>query len=472
MKFDEAMLSGYLDGELNDEEVRVVQKQLAEDRQSRETLEALRSLRTQLLALPAEVFSADPVAAVRKRIAQGAPAELAVAHDAAPVKATKAAAEVAYGSGGVADGEVRSAAELRTEGNGLSGKLPWIGALAAAACLLVVIGWMQQSPRPMTTASSGIDKRVDSKPAPAAPMAAPMAAEPDSSADIPFGGGGGVASGDASSREDAIREDASAVVASDAPGRGAGIDPSRSMRRAAPDAPAALVAPPQADGLEEGSEQVASLGLGNLGASIVFLEPARDDDQAVAVASADQEPPLMVSSITVPVTTGQQGAAGRWVLSYGTPGTGGAEEPVADVPDGSDLSVADSPDPALFDRLVGALRSGQSIGVELKGEPLQLVAALETLQGALQAETEAVATGPVAKVQSTTAPASAQPVPDLVPSDSVPVDQLPPTASGPLAEATQLLRGSRQLFFGPQALQSLEEGRLWIILQPAVSPQP
>lgn len=73
MKYEESMLSGFIDGELSPAEEQVVQRQLAASPKDRQLLESLSKLHAQLRAAPAEVFSSDPVTAVRSRIAQGDP---------------------------------------------------------------------------------------------------------------------------------------------------------------------------------------------------------------------------------------------------------------------------------------------------------------------------------------------------------------------------------------------------------------
>ncbi|XZE52086.1 anti-sigma factor family protein [Planctomycetaceae bacterium SH139] len=73
MKYEESMLSGFIDGELSPAEEQVVQRQLAASPKDRQLLESLSRLHAQLRAAPPEVFSSDPVAAVRSRIAQGDP---------------------------------------------------------------------------------------------------------------------------------------------------------------------------------------------------------------------------------------------------------------------------------------------------------------------------------------------------------------------------------------------------------------
>jgi hypothetical protein len=78
MKFDESMLSGYIDGELSAEELQVVERQLETSPADRALLERLTLLHRQLRALPEEIFSTDPVDQVRARLDAQRRAELQV----------------------------------------------------------------------------------------------------------------------------------------------------------------------------------------------------------------------------------------------------------------------------------------------------------------------------------------------------------------------------------------------------------
>ena len=68
--FEPSLLSGYLDNELTDAEVAVVEQALAQDAQLQQELEEMRRLRAAIAALPMPAAQADMVAAVRRRIEQ------------------------------------------------------------------------------------------------------------------------------------------------------------------------------------------------------------------------------------------------------------------------------------------------------------------------------------------------------------------------------------------------------------------
>lgn len=72
--FDSSMLSGYLDGELDADEVALVERVLNEHPERMRELEALRHLQRSLATLPTPQTTVDPVAAVRTRIEQRRPA--------------------------------------------------------------------------------------------------------------------------------------------------------------------------------------------------------------------------------------------------------------------------------------------------------------------------------------------------------------------------------------------------------------
>lgn len=70
MKFEESMLSGFLDNELTAEEQVFLKRHLDTNPKDRQTLEAMAKLRAMLRQLPEESFQVDPVKGVRQRIAE------------------------------------------------------------------------------------------------------------------------------------------------------------------------------------------------------------------------------------------------------------------------------------------------------------------------------------------------------------------------------------------------------------------
>lgn len=137
MKFDESLLTAYLDGELTDEELALVERQLAQNPAHRETLRELAQLQQQLAALPAESFSTDVVAEVRRRIAAG-PAVTSRALQDEPHAAGPDAPD-AVEPGAAKDARWTPARNpVRSEGGSLGWRL-WVP-LALAAGLLAVVG--------------------------------------------------------------------------------------------------------------------------------------------------------------------------------------------------------------------------------------------------------------------------------------------------------------------------------------------
>lgn len=154
MKFDESLLTAYLDGELSEEELAVVERQLAQSAAHRETLRELTRMQQQLAALPAESFSTDVVAEVRRRIA--------AEHPAGPRAAQENRQATDHGAG--AAGKPGADAEASTTSGGrfdagapLAWRL-WVP-LALAAGLLIMVGFVLLR-RPVQLAVSERAERV------------------------------------------------------------------------------------------------------------------------------------------------------------------------------------------------------------------------------------------------------------------------------------------------------------------------
>jgi anti-sigma factor RsiW len=137
MKFDQSMLSAYLDGELTPEEEAVVQKQLATSPADRELLASLSSLQTQLSGLPTEAFRSDPVAEVRRRIARESTRPAA----GPPDRPHEDQPAVASSPGGSSPAPRPPVAQQDQAPQGVRWAYAAI-ALASAASLLGVMAWL------------------------------------------------------------------------------------------------------------------------------------------------------------------------------------------------------------------------------------------------------------------------------------------------------------------------------------------
>jgi hypothetical protein len=152
MKFEESMLSGFLDDELTSEEQVFLKRHLDANPKDRQTLESMAKLRAMLSQLPEESFQTDPVVGVRKRIAEQ------LAH---PGLRDGGGGDL-ENNGRLADGGHESAAvafsERRPGGEHKSWQALWLWAgLATAASVLLlgvlVFGPKLESPMVATKAS-------------------------------------------------------------------------------------------------------------------------------------------------------------------------------------------------------------------------------------------------------------------------------------------------------------------------------
>jgi hypothetical protein len=148
MKFEESMLSGYLDNELTPEERVFVERHLESNPRDRETLSALSCIKERLSSLPQESFGASPVTAIRKRIAQqlaapnvdgihGADSTHSSAHPALLANATPSSLTAAKPA--LPNAQVPSHATKH------HARTLW-GSLALAAMVLIVVGYMASPP--------------------------------------------------------------------------------------------------------------------------------------------------------------------------------------------------------------------------------------------------------------------------------------------------------------------------------------
>lgn len=176
MKFDETMISGYIDDELTDEERAVVERRLAESPKDRELLKTLSDLHQKLSAMPEEIFQQDPVAGVRQRIAaqrlQG-DANVALLGKVAgeTTEKVKAAASKVAPHDSIKAASANS--DLKTGSR--FGRGVWIGALAMAASLLAIVAswqWRENATMAFRDAPSGLAGRIENQP----PINAPAAA--------------------------------------------------------------------------------------------------------------------------------------------------------------------------------------------------------------------------------------------------------------------------------------------------------
>lgn len=154
MKFDESLLTAYLDGELTEEELAVVERQLAQSAAHRETLRELTRMQQQLAALPAESFSTDVVAEVRRRIA----AEHPVSSRA--MQESRQATDHGAGAAGKPGADVEASTpsgDRFDAGASLAWRL-WVP-LALAAGLLIIVGFVVLR-RPVQVAVSERAERV------------------------------------------------------------------------------------------------------------------------------------------------------------------------------------------------------------------------------------------------------------------------------------------------------------------------
>src|SRR6056297_446740 len=142
MKYEESMLSGFIDGELSPAEEQVVQRQLAASPKDRQLFESLSKLHAQLRAAPPEVFSSDPVAAVRSRIALGDP------DSAAQVAAAKDLRTNSRGDGQQSQAAAQQQTEhqptIRQPNAGDGWRITRWLALAVAASLTGLLLWLPQ----------------------------------------------------------------------------------------------------------------------------------------------------------------------------------------------------------------------------------------------------------------------------------------------------------------------------------------
>lgn len=149
MKFEETMLSGYIDGELSAEELAVVERRLVESPADRALLQSLTELHHKLSAMPEEIFGSDPVVNVRQRIT-------AIRLDEA--------AELTSPSKSVSGSSIAPAARSQTtrpaanpnQANTSGSGRWWIFASLAATLLLSVgiVGLRKLSPQIASTTSS------------------------------------------------------------------------------------------------------------------------------------------------------------------------------------------------------------------------------------------------------------------------------------------------------------------------------
>lgn len=157
MKFDESLLTAYLDGELSEEERAVVERQLAQNAAHRETLRQLTRVHQQLAALPAESFATDVVAGVRRRIAAGHGTSQRVASASSPATDQDASA--------AAEGEAAADRPIPRDRSDVGRPLSWHLwiPLALAAGLLAVVGFFLLR-RPVEVALS--ERAASEAPAP------------------------------------------------------------------------------------------------------------------------------------------------------------------------------------------------------------------------------------------------------------------------------------------------------------------
>lgn len=154
MKFEESMLSGYIDGELNDEERAVVERRLAESSKDRELLRVLTDLHHKLSSMPNEIFRSDPVEGVRQRIAAERLTSSASGDISSGLGKAVASDNDQVEHRGKFDGSesVDSATRSKNNFDASPGRGLWLSLLALAATLLLVVGsWQWQRNLPLAT---------------------------------------------------------------------------------------------------------------------------------------------------------------------------------------------------------------------------------------------------------------------------------------------------------------------------------